>query len=1503
MSKSIVIILTLASILPTAALSASDLTYSNTRILPDKFTTALFHFDEQSNLFLNTSNNMVKYTSGDKTTFSAEGKYNGVLRLRLSQDKKTSITFAENEIDPASFSIDFWMKMYSESSLLSRDMYFLSGSRIYFRYNCTWNLACFEFGVQTAKGWVGVRTSKDTLIVKPNQWYHLAGICDGSEIRLYVDGQLISTAPVSELTRHGGYVLGACAWAGDQSSELDGWIDELRFSAIPRTDFGFSPKLSDQAGKTEGTANTKKTETEKPSQADLPYVVIPKVTQGPNIDGNPNGGIWDKAAWVGNPVYLNQNEITSKLDMRAGLLWDDDSLYVGFKCYQHRKPAAVTTSKGDDGLERDDAVEVTLEIPSFVKADGQPVQFKLNCEGLKDDAINFDFAWNPVWDGAVSREGNNWYATFKIPFANFGVKPRIADKWGANLGAFLVGYDYRAFLWTPVKTGHHHKGPFGTIEFGDTSIIGSSIEKIDKEMASIKISGSLAGQGTVRALLLSESVKNDKDVVDGFLIANFDTESQGVVRQASKKIDVSGNWEITLDNVSPGSYLIKCIVLNAAGKAVNIDVKPIKIEQSIETRILRYPVAGSADAVVTVYNMGKPSVKPAEVTMKLLDQNGQTIKTFHTEETVKLGKPLHISLGKLENGHRYKFITKAMTAQQDSVIDDIVEFELQQRPLWADTDAGLLHGKVLKPWTPITAKGTIMSCWGRSYDMADSLLPASIISGGHKILSDRIQIIVGSNDTTVQLNKTQEPVAIDVSKTGDTARFRTTADSGICNVKVDGSLEFDGFMAIDVELTPKKPVTLFTVEIPLENEIAEYIQPLPRVKNGDRTGFIPTEGISLEPLNTLWICSADAGLYFACDSTENWTAEHGKAVEIIRRDNDSVLKLNFFASMQGITTSRHYRFYLQATPIRPYNPDWFETGSRVMNGLLYGHNVTALENDTVLSIPIGTAAAEQKGLCEIILENEADLKAITEMDYQHSSADEKIFNISSPSGKMSLLYSKERNAMTLMTPWGELGLENNALWLPHEIHKLAFAWGDTLRFFIDGKEQGALNVTALPLPDAVLNLGSVSARYNMKGLRISKSINLSSLADITAMEKTADTLIFHSEILNLRSNAKTPLHVAKELGTKTLIFFENWCTAQNGGRSRAEPLLKEVVQDCHRLGLKIIFYFGFELADVPEHKDMIDECKGLVNQSPNFYAPAQMNTYWISYGGPYQEYLLYNMKRLKDEIGIDGVYLDGTLSLAGSDNPAFGCGYTDPNSNRVTTVPVLRIRSFAKRINNLFVQNGGTAFAHLRIVAPTMGFVSNTYLGEHVGFLSKEWHSISDVIPPDVARAIYSGYNTGVPVVLCIQNMWPHLRSLRPYWYERAAAWTAIHRVGINVLLETPMAKEGLDVLRKLNLLTEFGIDKCEWIPYWHIDKMLTIKPDELKMSVYRRSDGAMVCALANMSDKPVEGVIDFSRSPELTLKPGAACKDFVDQAAVKINGTKMYVDLGPYAGKLARIE
>jgi len=78
----------------------------------------------------------------------------------------------------------------------------------------------------------------------PGRWYHLAGVFDGGEVRLYVDGGLVARTPASgaRTLRPVPLLVGADVDdAGNANSHFQGLVDELRVSAVARYSGPFTP--------------------------------------------------------------------------------------------------------------------------------------------------------------------------------------------------------------------------------------------------------------------------------------------------------------------------------------------------------------------------------------------------------------------------------------------------------------------------------------------------------------------------------------------------------------------------------------------------------------------------------------------------------------------------------------------------------------------------------------------------------------------------------------------------------------------------------------------------------------------------------------------------------------------------------------------------------------------------------------------------------------------------------------------------------------------------------------------------------------------------------------------------------------------------------------------------------------------------------------------------------------------------------------------------------------
>lgn len=82
-----------------------------------------------------------------------------------------------------------------------------------------------------------VTASEQDPVLEPGRWHHVAGVFDGSEVRLYVDGRLLDAKPGEGKRRRNRWPLYVGADPdrhGHANSGFDGLIDEVRVSKVAR---------------------------------------------------------------------------------------------------------------------------------------------------------------------------------------------------------------------------------------------------------------------------------------------------------------------------------------------------------------------------------------------------------------------------------------------------------------------------------------------------------------------------------------------------------------------------------------------------------------------------------------------------------------------------------------------------------------------------------------------------------------------------------------------------------------------------------------------------------------------------------------------------------------------------------------------------------------------------------------------------------------------------------------------------------------------------------------------------------------------------------------------------------------------------------------------------------------------------------------------------------------------------------------------------------------------
>lgn len=355
----------------------------------------------------------------------------------------------------------------------------------------------------------------------------------------------------------------------------------------------------------------------------------------------------------------------------------------------------------------------------------------------------------------------------------------------------------------------------------------------------------------------------------------------------------------------------------------------------------------------------------------------------------------------------------------------------------------------------------------------------------------------------------------------------------------------------------------------------------------------------------------------------------------------------------------------------------------------------------------------------------------------------------------------------------------------------------------------------------------------------------------------------------------------KEMGVDTLILHEKWNKSQNAFELSefTTRQVKEIVAQCHKRGIKVLTYFGYEISSLntswtEDAQDVMVTNKG--RQTGGWYRVPFQRDYMVCYNNKWQDRFISGIEKIMDTCHTDGVYLDGTSSPHYCDNIAHGCGWHDAKGNLKGTYPIKAVRRLFQRLAEVVHSRGGMinvhAYGFLNVTA--LPYIDMTWYGENLQF--KYTKGEYDDMPLDYFRAEYCGRNVGVPVeFIAYEN--------KPAWtFENAITMSIIH----GILPRPNDIEHPLEAIAPIwNIVKRFPIEQSQWMPYWKNNA--TTSDERIKVSYYKYIDltdkNILLAFAANTTKHTIENVaIDFGEntnslsllnadscdSPETTFKP-----------------------------------
>jgi hypothetical protein len=213
---------------------------------------------------------------------------------------------------------------------------------------------------------------------------------------------------------------------------------------------------------------------------DLPVYEVSRTATPVKIDGKLDDVVWTKAARF-RDLRLNLDDSPSASKTEASALYDDNFLYVSFRCLDNNIWA--TLRRRDEHLWEEEVVEV------FVQADPKQrsyIELEVNPLGTMLDIYLLDIrkplhyeSWNSQklqWAvqvfGSVDGENGDreWTCEIAIPMEDIvtakNLPPRVGDRWRLNLYRVEKLPTPALLAWSPTfKDDFHIPSMFGEIVF------------------------------------------------------------------------------------------------------------------------------------------------------------------------------------------------------------------------------------------------------------------------------------------------------------------------------------------------------------------------------------------------------------------------------------------------------------------------------------------------------------------------------------------------------------------------------------------------------------------------------------------------------------------------------------------------------------------------------------------------------------------------------------------------------------------------------------------------------------------------------------------------------------------------------------------------------------------------------------------------------------------------------------------------------------------------------
>ena len=183
-----------------------------------------------------------------------------------------------------------------------------------------------------------------------------------------------------------------------------------------------------------------------------------KFHTSPTIDGKLDDECWQHVTGV-DAFKIAELETTVPNRTEVFLGFDDEALYVSFRCVQKEASIIANQTRRDGSFQYEDHVAVYLDTHHDRR---RSYCFAVSPLGIQRDEKQGDLGWDGEWFAAAIVEPSVWTVEMKIPFEMIDLPQSVKQTWGLNLVRRHQSLD-RTSIWADTGVNVSDANQFGTL--------------------------------------------------------------------------------------------------------------------------------------------------------------------------------------------------------------------------------------------------------------------------------------------------------------------------------------------------------------------------------------------------------------------------------------------------------------------------------------------------------------------------------------------------------------------------------------------------------------------------------------------------------------------------------------------------------------------------------------------------------------------------------------------------------------------------------------------------------------------------------------------------------------------------------------------------------------------------------------------------------------------------------------------------------------------------------